>query len=71
MITMQASIQITDGIVRQIGTSLGPFDGCEVLEISEEQSAAIKSASYPNGGIVIESDGSITVLPAATPEVIP
>lgn len=63
----QASVRTSDRVVFQVGTSIGERDGCVNENITDDQFAAIMDAPAPNGGIVLDPDGTVRYLPPLAP----
>lgn len=67
---MQAQVQDVDRLVVQTGSGLGEREGCAIVELADEDYAALLAAlAAPNGGVRLAEDGAITVLdPPAEPD---
>jgi hypothetical protein len=60
---MQASVRRVDRVIVQVGLGLSSSDDCDVVALTDAQTAALEAlAAEPNGGIVLNEDGTFTAL---------
>lgn len=69
---MDASVRRADRVVVQVGESLGERDDADIVTFTDAQAADLATLlAQPNGGVVLNADGTLTALPAPTPPTPP
>ena len=64
----QASVRLVDRVIIQVGASLGAIAGCEIVDLSQAQQDALKTAfAQPHGNVYLKLDGSVTFDPYVAP----
>lgn len=63
---MQASVR-PDGVITQFGTSIGEREGEQIVELNEEQAAALRAAVTTNPESVKLVGGVVTATPRPAP----
>lgn len=65
---MNVSVRSADGVILQYGENIGDLLGCVTVALTSGQYASLLLLiASPNGGIILNADGSLTALPPPAP----